>query len=52
MGAIKSNVNLNTIINFDFGSATEKAVVKFQKVNGLAQDGIVGKNTWSKLLKG
>lgn len=39
-------------IDGSFGSATEKAVFKFQKVNGLSQDGIVGKNTWSKLLKG
>ncbi len=39
-------------VDGSFGSATEKAVLKFQKVNGLAQDGIVGKNTWSKLLKG
>ena len=34
-----------------FGSGTEKAVISFQKNNGLAVDGIVGKNTWDKLLK-
>ena len=34
-----------------FGSGTEKAVISFQKNNGLAIDGIVGKNTWEKLLK-
>ena len=34
-----------------FGSETEKAVISFQKNNGLANDGIVGKNTWRKLLK-
>ena len=33
-----------------FGSGTEKAVISFQKNNGLVTDGIVGKNTWSKLL--
>ena len=33
-----------------FGSGTEKAVMSFQKNNGLAIDGIVGKNTWEKLL--
>ena len=33
-----------------FGSGTEKAVISFQKCNGLAADGIVGKNTWRKIL--
>lgn len=36
----------------DFGSATEKAVLAFQKAKKLGADGIVGKNTWNKLLKG
>ena len=34
----------------DFGSATDEAVRAYQKANGLAVDGIVGVNTWSKLL--
>ena len=34
-----------------FGTGTEKAVISFQKSNGLLADGIVGKNTWGKLLK-
>lgn len=34
-----------------FGSGTEKAVISFQKSNGLVADGIVGQNTWGKLLK-
>ena len=34
-----------------FGSGTEKAVISFQRTNGLAVDGIVGKNTWKELLK-
>lgn len=34
------------------GQATYNAVIKFQKAKGLAQDGIVGKNTWNALLKG
>ena len=34
----------------DFGSATDEAVRKYQKKNGLTVDGIVGKNTWNKLL--
>ena len=33
-----------------FGSGTEKAVISFQKSNGLVGDGIVGQNTWRKLL--
>lgn len=34
-----------------FGAMTEKAVKAFQKKNGLEVDGIVGKNTWTALLK-
>ena len=34
-----------------FGTKTENAVKRFQAKNGLAADGIVGKNTWSKLIK-
>ena len=33
-----------------FGIGTEKAVISFQKNNGLAADGIVGKNTWRKII--
>ena len=33
-----------------FGVGTEKAVMSFQKSNGLLVDGIVGQNTWRKLL--
>ena len=35
-----------------FGNDTETAVKKFQRDNGLTDDGIVGANTWAKLLKG
>ena len=34
----------------DFGSATQKAVIAYQKANGLEADGIVGPKTWAKLL--
>lgn len=33
-----------------FGSGTRNAVVKFQSDNGLGADGIVGRNTWNKLI--
>ena len=33
-----------------FGVGTEKAVMSFQKSNGLVADGIVGQNTWRKLI--
>lgn len=32
-----------------FGSGTEKAVLNFQKANGLKQDGIAGPEVWGKL---
>ena len=41
--------NTNGIVGI-FGSGTEKAVISFQKSNGLISDGIVGKNTWRKIL--
>lgn len=33
-----------------FGPKTKEAVIAFQKNNGLVQDGIVGRNTWDRLL--
>jgi hypothetical protein len=36
----------------DFGAETEGAVRQFQSDNKLGVDGIVGQNTWNKLLKG
>lgn len=34
----------------DFGKNTYSAVKRYQKAKGLTQDGIVGQNTWRKLL--
>lgn len=34
----------------DFGSATEKALLKYQANNGLVADGYCGPKTWAKLL--
>ena len=33
-----------------FGSGTKSAVIKYQRAKGLSADGIVGQNTWRKLL--
>ena len=33
-----------------FGNGTKNAVIRFQKAHGLTEDGIVGRNTWKKLL--
>lgn len=43
---------LYLITNLDgvFGPETERAVIAFQQENGLTPDGIVGRNTWNKLL--
>lgn len=40
----------NNPIDGDFGTKTDDAVRSYQKKNGLTVDGIVGQNTWSKLL--
>ena len=60
-GAVGGEVKLlQTILNFhgaalavdsSFGSATEKALLEFQKNRGLAVDGIAGPATWNELMK-
>lgn len=40
----------NILADGDFGPQTKSAVVSFQQANGLAADGAVGPNTWSKLI--
>lgn len=39
-------------VDGDFGSKTDTAVKKYQAAKGLAADGIVGAQTWDKLLNG
>jgi hypothetical protein len=43
------NLNLYKYsIDNDFGNLTHNATIKFQTINGLFADGIVGQNTWNK----
>lgn len=46
---VKLGYNTNGVDGI-FGSGTYSAVREFQKTRGLSADGIVGKNTWRKLL--
>ena len=36
----------------DFGPNTKKAVLQYQQLHGLEDDGIVGVNTWGRLIRG
>lgn len=47
-----NSVGFSLTLDGDFGTKTYNAIVTFQKNRGLTQDGIVGKNTWTWLLKG
>lgn len=40
----------NISVDGVFGGGTERAVKEFQRANNLTADGIVGRNTWNKLL--
>lgn len=40
----------NLSVDGVFGVGTQRAVQNFQRVNNLSPDGIVGRNTWGKLL--
>ena len=37
-------------VDGDFGDDTKEAVIAFQKACGLERDGVIGKNTWRKLI--
>lgn len=47
-----NSVGFSLTLDGDFGTKTYNAIVTFQKNRGLTQDGIVGKNAWTWLLKG
>lgn len=38
------------VVDGDFGNNTKSVVLDYQRANGLAVDGIVGRNTWTALL--
>lgn len=38
------------VVDGDFGNNTKSVVMDYQRANGLAVDGIVGRNTWTALL--
>jgi len=40
----------NVTVDGAFGSGTKSAVVAFQNANGLSADGVVGPDTWAKLV--
>jgi peptidoglycan hydrolase-like protein with peptidoglycan-binding domain len=43
------NLDLYTFkVDGDFGNKTHNATIKFQSLNGLVADGIVGKKSWDK----
>ena len=44
------NKGYSLTVDGQFGNGTETAVKNFQKSNNLSQDGIVGENTWKKLI--
>lgn len=48
---VRDQDGLELVVDGSFGSRTYYAVRKFQTSNGLTTDGIVGKNTWEKLLQ-
>ena len=41
---------VGTTVDGIFGSGTKQAVINYQRSKGLSADGIVGQNTWRKLL--
>lgn len=52
LGRVRRNYPAIPVITDEtgtFGDSTKEAVIKFQRIFGLAPDGVVGKSTWFKL---
>lgn len=49
---LKYRHGYNIAVDGDFGPATDAAVRAFQKSKAIGVDGIVGSNTWNKLISG
>ena len=49
---VKENTRINMKLDesINIGKDTKNAVIKYQKSNALESDGIVGYNTWKKIL--
>ena len=47
---LQRNVDRNGRLDGKFGPSTESAVRSFQRASGIGVDGIVGRQTWTKLL--
>ena len=45
------DLNKNTFVDGIFGPGTEREVRRFQRDNRLSVDGVVGRNTWTALLR-
>jgi hypothetical protein len=45
---LKNLALYNYKVDNDFGNITHNSTIQFQRINGLIDDGIVGKNTWAK----
>jgi peptidoglycan hydrolase-like protein with peptidoglycan-binding domain len=50
--ALNAALNAGLTVDGDFGPKTTDAVKRYQSAQGLAADGIVGKNTWTALQAG
>lgn len=50
-GLLVCNGFTDAYVDGDFGKGTEQAVIAYQRSNGLDDDGIAGRNTFSKLCK-
>ena len=49
IGLYAHNITLNSGIDNDFGPSTKQGVIKFQSSQGLATDGMAGRDTFARL---